>query len=636
MVEEDGSFSGKCQHDSNKGWQDFKQAIDFDGNKPKYEPIPIVFSTSDQPEEMKKTPVPPGTKQIINKVIPIGYSGTSFLFYSYNAKQYILTSLEGTLIIPTLCSDWDYWKEVFPDTFKLTKEGDLVKKESTIPAIKERLIQLCQETNRQINNLIFLENGVYKEGDSIIALLGERIFVDGVESTFYDVAFKFRNMYQIGKRVPIAEPSTKEDFAKALSLIQRTTISKGADSWLILGVICAGYLSGISKWRSHCWITGMKASGKSEFRSLIIDKLIAAIGGINIFGSVSEAGIRQSIGNSRTIIVHDEAEHSRFIKAELEMIRVASSGGIITKGALTSRPVTFSIKSTFILLSISDSIMLEQDAERFIPISLKQSSSSAKEWADLEKDLKSFFTEEMGAKFCARMIENAWIFNNICDKSEQEFVKYFTKKYEHVPKNLQRIAQLYATPMAAIFCMLTDDIKSVEDIVEYIEPLLISLDNAGKVGTFVETDDNEIEENAGDMAVSVYNKFLDSQVRLTVDDRSVTYTIREFLDSDTLDEHKKPLQQYGLYYIPKHKRIKFKMKNSYLVQLFSDIGYPNYSQILRNVPGAASGLSRAFGTEVLKGLELPYPVEISKKNVVSDDENDSILVEPVSVIYIGQ
>jgi hypothetical protein len=592
IVEASGAFSGKCQHDKTKGWADFKEAIEYTKLKPKSDKIEITIGSSMPAEEKKVFTDDP-------LVIPIGYRNSTLLFYCADSKQY-LEYLATDLHIEMLCSNMKYWEAYCPDAFTYNKDGKLIGVDNKM--IKCQLIADCKATDRRIDFMEMRETGAYLDAGRIIWNAGNRVFVD-CQETYYHL-INSNCLYQASDHHKIVtEELTVSEFQRALEVLRKTTLETEADSWLLVCGIAAGYLSGCSPWNAHIWATGPKGSGKTELRDLVILVLIKAIGGICRDGSLTEAGIRQSLQKRASIFCHDEAEHSDHIKKELEMIRVASHGGEISRGTVSGKSLVFKVRTTFIMLSISDSVTAEADRERFIYISTRHSGDSSSNWGELKKELKDTFTDNFAAKMCFTMVKHAKEFIVMHNYVREKFIAY-AKAGGTTTQSISRYADLYASPISAMF-ILTGFYAPSDIDQAYMDSIFESLRKCGKLsGIHYET-----AEDSGDTSINIYNQFLDTQLQVEdlSDGRSSKKTIREVLDND-IDQLKICLRKYGIYWIPDKNCMRLKLRSVYLIEIFKSFGYQNYKKMLLGVPGAKEGRAKKFGKEVLKGIEIPYPL----------------------------
>ena len=133
-------------------------------------------------------------------------------------------------------------------------------------------------------------------------------------------------------------------------------------------------------------------------------------------GSVTEAGIRQTLRCDALPVLIDEAEGNekedqQRIQAILSLARVASSESraAIVKGSPTGDVARYSIRSMFLLSSIASGLKQGADRRRFAllnlrnPIELSQQERES-HWHALDQDLKELITPEFAKRLIARTV----------------------------------------------------------------------------------------------------------------------------------------------------------------------------------------------------------------------------------------
>ena len=613
MVESNGAFSAKCQHDDTKKWSDFKEAINYT----KYRANKSEKSEKTVKSDAIITAEDRGAILSVPRVVPIGFYKSNLLFFCMDSKQF-LEYPAADIHVQMMCSDWEYWLAYCPEAFYYDekKEEHFLRKEG-IQKIKEQLIYDVKKTGKRMDNITIRETGMYYDRKRIIFNAGSKLFVDGVEQEYQSVDSDY--LYQSSNNVITSIwESTTDEYYEVCKLLSETTLDTDVDAWLLPGVIMSGYMSGMSPWRSHAWINGPKGSGKSDFVDLILDPLIAPIGGIRKDSDLTEAGIRQSIQKRCTVFLHDEAESNIHIDKELALIRTCSHGGLISKGTVSGKALEFTAKSTFILCSISDSVVAEADKERFIFFGLKHRNDTAEQWASLKDRIRTMITPELAAKFCRRMMNRAKDYLTLFHDVRSALIEFWKRDKRGTNQSVSRYADLYAGPIAAHFIMTRDTVDELDIENDYFR-LFRWLDTAGKLhGVFLSTADN-----FGNMSVALYNLFLDSLVKIedSSTGRTATRRIRDVMDDD-LDALKTSLNIYGIYYLPNTGHIKLKSSSRFLLDLFNGLGYRNFGKILAGVPDAIyPGPDRRVGKEHFRGIELPYPLlmdgEVRASSIIS-------------------
>ena len=527
-------------------------------------------------------------------VIPIGYYNTTLSFYCADSKQFLETTFQDLQPV-ILCSDWKYWEAYCPEAFEYNEKGIQIGKD--IKTIKEKLLLDCKKTGRRLEYIDRTECGIYRDKDRIIFNAGGRIFVDGNETEYYKI--KSDTLYQASHPVHInTNAATKEDFLKLIELFKRTTLKGIQTPWILLSFLMSAIVSGTSPWRVHAWLNGPSGSGKTELMK-IIKILMSGIGCIQRAGSLTEPAIRQTIQKCSTLFIHDEAENSDHIDKEIEFIRVCSSGDEIMKGTISGRPLKFKAKCSFLLSSISSSIFKNVDLSRFLLFETEQNHGTVYGWSELKSEMDSFITEDLSARFTWRMYTKANLFLKTFKKIKEIYMYYLGKKHGIENNNLQRSADLFTTILSTYFVMASDSEKIIDDdVIKKIEELLS--ENWIK-SIFTE------EEDSTQLPQDLFNFILDYQLTI----KGYTVSIRQILDQDTAvlpgdGAQRECLRSFGIYTMP--SAIKFKNKSSFLIKVATAFGYPDYSKILKNYPGATIPKEpRKFSrNDRFRGVEIPY------------------------------
>jgi hypothetical protein len=139
---------------------------------------------------------------------------------------------------------------------------------------------------------------------------------------------------------------------------------KTLDPVLVLGGIAAMFLGAALPWRPHLFLSGDKGVGKST-----LQKVIRAVLGPSVFTSedTSRAGVYQIIGQDCLPVAIDELEASAVSRKASEIVdlaRVASSGGTISRGGADHEGVQFTLRNTFLFSAINPPPMEPADRSR--------------------------------------------------------------------------------------------------------------------------------------------------------------------------------------------------------------------------------------------------------------------------------
>ncbi len=143
------------------------------------------------------------------------------------------------------------------------------------------------------------------------------------------------------------------------------------DPVLMLGWIGAAMVSGALEWRPNLYITGDKATGKSEML-----KLVKAILGDGLIKSAdaSAAGITQKLRHDALPVALDELEAEadhRATTAIIKLAKVASSGDGKLRGGADHTGIEFTIRSCFVFSSINPPALRPEDVSRMAILRLR-------------------------------------------------------------------------------------------------------------------------------------------------------------------------------------------------------------------------------------------------------------------------
>lgn len=176
---------------------------------------------------------------------------------------------------------------------------------------------------------------------------------------------------------PADTPLSDEEGRHLLELMRaRSWVLPGAGD-VMAGWMVAALLAGVMPICPHVWINAPQGTGKSTFR----DDLRAVYGDAKIDpdgGHTTDTGIRQTITGVALPVVIDEAEGGDDEKAQknirrwIELMRIASYGGTILHGGADGTPRKYSIKCSFALFSVANSIERAADSSRCIVLDLKK------------------------------------------------------------------------------------------------------------------------------------------------------------------------------------------------------------------------------------------------------------------------
>lgn len=201
---------------------------------------------------------------------------------------------------------------------------------------------------------------------------------------------------------PAADPSTPAEAEALLSLFKKWYFFEpDIAPLLLLGWVGHALTCGAAPWRSHVWLTGETAAGKSTLQKVIR----ATLGDWGLYTEdATEPSIRQTLNNDTLPVMIDEAEaddRAERQRAMINLARKSSSGAKMHRGASDPAHATeFTAQSAFLFSSILHSPLDPQDRNRFAILAMRQIPNDAQEPI---LDLRRW--TEAGRRMHRRMIE---------------------------------------------------------------------------------------------------------------------------------------------------------------------------------------------------------------------------------------
>jgi len=259
--------------------------------------------------------------------------------------------------------------------------------------------------------------GIWWDDRRCVLHLGDRLVVDG-SSQPLNTPFPSRFHYQRGTALVgtgDAVPLTDEEAFLVLSIADRFHWEVPASGLLLAGWITLAPICGALSWRPHLWLSGPAGSGKSHVFERFCGVLLADLARVFV-GSVTEAGIRQTLHSDALPVLIDEAEGNeredqQRIQAILALARVASSESraAIVKGSPSGDVARYSVRSMFLLASIATGLKQGADRRRFALLNLRNPSEIPQQerevhWQALDRDLQQLITPVFASRLLARTV----------------------------------------------------------------------------------------------------------------------------------------------------------------------------------------------------------------------------------------
>jgi putative DNA primase/helicase len=315
--------------------------------------------------------------------------------------------------------------------------------------------------------------GAWWDAGRSVLHLGDRLLIDGET---YPITkppsskFHYQRLASIDLPEHL-EPLTDELGAEILDIASRFHWEVPASGLLLAGWIALAPICGALQWRPHIWLTASAGSGKSEILDRLIGRLIESLA---LFpeGNTTEAFIRQQLRSDAFPVVFDEAESNeksdrQRIQNILSLARVSSSSGrgVIGKGGADGTAQSFTIRSMFLLCSISTALKQGADQSRFAQLTLRNPSFMPKaerlaHWSALDAEITRVCTAEAGHRMMLRMVRQIPIIRD----SVAVFRRAAAERFDS-----QRQGDQYGTLLAGAWSLMNSRLATIEDAYELID-----------------------------------------------------------------------------------------------------------------------------------------------------------------------
>lgn len=202
---------------------------------------------------------------------------------------------------------------------------------------------------------------------------------------------------------PAAKPAERAEGEALLATILRWNWADPNVAVLLLGWIGQAFICGAPAWRTHIWLQGDTASGKSSLQR-VVRAAIAQTGCIST-ADASEAAIRQKLNNDTLPVSIDEAEkhdNPERLQGLLNLMKKSSSGDKVLRGAADHQAKEFEARSCFLLSSVLRATLRGEDANRIIVGELLKLPENA---PNMDVDMEAARWREASPRLQRRMIE---------------------------------------------------------------------------------------------------------------------------------------------------------------------------------------------------------------------------------------
>jgi putative DNA primase/helicase len=361
--------------------------------------------------------------------------------------------------------------------------------------------------------------GVWWDSGRCVLHLGNRLVIDGrVHPVTTPLASRFH--YQRGAALEgpaDAIPLSDEEALTVLTIADRFWWDVPASAFLLAGWVTLAPICGALSWRPHVWLSAAAGSGKSQIFERYVAVLLGDMARVFV-GSVTEAGIRQSLRSDALPVLIDEAESNekadqQRIQGILSLARVASSESraAIVKGSASGEVSRYAVRSMFLLSSIATGLKQGADRRRFAQLTLRNPADIPQQqrqahWDALARDLEELITPTFANRLIARTVSLIPVIRRsitvCCRVAAQHF-------------DSQALGDQYGTLLAGAWSLQSSLVPTAEEVQGLIE------------GTDWSSyrQSTEIADER-----RCLNRILQHQLRVETEDRVLTRSIGELVE----------------------------------------------------------------------------------------------------------
>ena len=447
----------------------------------------------------------------------LGFDGDFYYYQPYESGQVMrLSRAAHTAINLVALAPLRYWEQLAPGP----KGGvDWITVASTLFTLS---------TSQGVYNPDRLRGrGAWWDRGRPVLHLGNRLISDQhVYSDLrqFDSKFVYQRLAEL-YGPGTATPLTDDEATQVWRVATKFKWEVKASGTLLAGWVALAPICGALQWRPHIWLTASAGSGKSAILDRFVRILLADMSLI-VAGNTTEAGLRQTLKADALPVVFDEAETNERndqirMQNVLSLARVASSEShaAMIKGSASGEVTRYTMRSMFMMSSISTALKQGADRSRFAQLTLKNLSEvneaeRSSQWALLEKDLDAYITDEVATRLIARTISLLPVIRKSIVVYSRVAAEYFGS---------QRLGDQYGALMAGAWSLVSSDVATEESARQHI--------SSQTWESFTQTTE-ETDETRCLQTIFQY------QVRVETDEKTYTRTIGELIhiaSSLTLD-----------------------------------------------------------------------------------------------------
>jgi putative DNA primase/helicase len=254
----------------------------------------------------------------------LGYNEGEYFYYPFGGKQIVTMTasnhtLNGLLRLASL-EDWKY-----------ALGGEDGIKANEIPSRGfNALRQIAERKGVFVQNERVRGAGAWIDEGRTVLHCGDKIYVDGVETKPEHIDSEY--VYMASQRLMehSKNPLNNAQANKLREICEMPTWENPLSGSLLAGWLVIAPICPTLAWRPHIWITGESGSGKSTVLERVVKAVVGDIA-VHSDGTSTEPSLRTEIGYSGRPVIFDEAEPSPTMDKVIDLARVASSGGKVSK-----------------------------------------------------------------------------------------------------------------------------------------------------------------------------------------------------------------------------------------------------------------------------------------------------------------
>ena len=381
--------------------------------------IPIFKNTENEPTDFNDLFIIESAEtvknQILNtktenlkKIISLGSKEGTYYYTSTENNQIIkLKNNHNEEGLTSLVSDEEWWRNLYP---KMSKEGT----EYIVIGTDWNRARMDLKSQCHIRGLFnpdkIRSNGVYLHKKNPIVHCGDNLLINNELINLYDLKSSY--IYTLGEKVNPPILKNELDTKNIIDIFTSISVKNPQHGKLLLGWTVTSIIAGALPWRPHIWLTGPSSAGKTYTMSNIVGKLLGPYCK-RVMGNSTEAGIRQSLGQTSFPVIFDELETDdkktgERVKNIIEFSRQASAKtkNTILRGTTSGTAISFSPNFSICAASINTNLVHQQDKNRWTIIEFSEKKKGLEQLKKVENLISTTFKHDISLQFFSYVYKN--------------------------------------------------------------------------------------------------------------------------------------------------------------------------------------------------------------------------------------